>query len=142
MPGLLLTRTWYSVLADLGSSGGQDQVLQVDGVRDVDGRELLGVEFIEVKIDHHGSCLAAERVRDGGALNGSEGRSDKVVAEIEDFLFAESLAGEAELEDRHAGRVVLQNVGGNMPGGIWRRAVFMVAVVCAMAMSTFTLGWK
>jgi len=31
---------------------------------------------------------------------------------------------------------------GNMPGGIWRSDVFIVAVTCATAISTLTFGWK
>ena len=128
MPGLLLTRTWYSVLASLAVPAGRIRFCRLMRVRDVDGRELLRVEFIEVKVDHDGSGFAAERVRDGGALNGAEGCSNEVIAEVEDLVFAESLAGEAELENRDAGRVVLQDVrrehaGRHLAqGGVHRRA--------------------
>ena len=33
-------------------------------------------------------------------------------------------------------------LAGNIPGGICRSEVCIVAVVCATAMSIFTFGWK
>src|SRR5579883_2587242 len=96
--------------AELGGAGGENQVLQVEGVGDIDGGEPLGIELIEVEIHHDGPLLSAERVGDGGALHGAERRADEVVADVEDLLLAEGLAGESELEDRHARSVVLQDV--------------------------------
>ena len=36
----------------------------------------------------------------------------------------------------------LRTLAGNMPVGMLRSAVCMVAVTCATAMSILTLGWK
>ncbi len=102
---------------ELRGAGGQDEVLLVQGVGDVDGRKLFGVELVEIEIDHHVARFAAERVGDVGALHGAEGRADEVVAEIEDILLAEGLAGKAELQDGDAGGVELQDGPGKHAGG-------------------------
>src|SRR5665213_2806046 len=98
-------------LGELGGSGGQNQVLQVQGVGDVDGRELPRVEFVGIEVDHNATLFAAERIRYRSTLDGAERSTDEVIGNIEDFLLAEGLAGKAELQDGNAGGIVLQNVG-------------------------------
>ena len=97
--------------AEFGGAGRQDEILQSKGVRDVDGRKLFRVKLIEVEIHHDGALLAAERIGNRRALHGAERGADEVVADIEDFLLAQGLAGKAELQDGNAGGIVFQNVG-------------------------------
>ena len=94
----------------------QDQVLQSQGIRDIDRRKLLGVELIQVQVHHDRALLSAERIRNGGALHGAERSADEVIAQVEDLLLAQGLAGKAKLQDGNAGRVELQNVGRKHPG--------------------------
>ncbi len=87
-----------------------DQVLKVQGVRHVNRRQALGVQLVEVQVHHDLTVLAAERIRHRRALHGGERRADEVVPEVEDFLLGERLAAQPELENRHARRVVLQDL--------------------------------
>ena len=57
------------------------------------------------------ALFAAERIGNRRALHGAERRADEVIADIEDFLLVQRLAGETELQDGDAGGVVLQDVG-------------------------------
>ena len=130
-------------LRQLGGARGQNQVLQVQGIRDVDRRKLFGVELVQIQVHHHRPRLSAKRIRNGRALHGAERRADEVVAQIEDFLLAQSLAGKAQLQDGNARRVVFQNVGRETcPAACCRTALVICAVTCATAMSIWTLGWK
>ena len=52
-------------VADLGGSGGQDQVLLIHRVGDVGGGEMVGVQRGGVDIDHDGPRFAAIRQGDG-----------------------------------------------------------------------------
>ena len=108
--GLLFTRTGYSVAGELRGARRQNQVLQIQRVRDIDRRKLLGVQLVEIQIHHDLPVLAAERIGNGRALHGAERRADEVVRQIEDFLLLQRLAAQPELQDRNAGRVVLQNL--------------------------------
>ena len=56
--------TVYSVGADLRRARGQDQVLRVDRVDDVDRREALGLQRRVVEVDRDEALLAAVRERD------------------------------------------------------------------------------
>src|SRR6185437_11964266 len=71
----------------------------------------FGVELLRVDIDHHGAEFSAVRERNGRAGNGGELSADEVLAEVEEFLFAQGFAFEAELDDGDAGRIVLKDVG-------------------------------
>src|SRR5207302_1610238 len=100
----------------LGGAGRENQILQVQRVGHIDGRELLGVELVLVEVDHDGTALSAERIRYGGSLHGAERCADEVVGQIEDLLLAQGLTGEAELQDGDAGGIVLEYVGGEHAG--------------------------
>ena len=54
-----------------------------------------------IYIHAHHALLAAIRERCGSALHGGELRTDKIVAEIEELLLAERVAGQADLNDGH-----------------------------------------
>ena len=71
----------------------------------------LAYSCVRVEIDHDLAELAAVGQRNGGALDGGELGADEVLAQVEDLLLAERLALQAELEDRHAGGVVLEDAG-------------------------------
>ncbi len=95
-----------------GGAGGKNQVLRVECIRDIDRRKLLGVELVQIQIDHDGALFPAKRIGNGCTLDCAERSSDEVVTQIEDFLLAKRFAGEAELEDRNTGGVVLQDIRG------------------------------
>ena len=88
----------------------QDQVLQVQGVRDVERRQSLRVQLVEVEIHHDLAVLPAERVGHGGALDGRQRRPDEVVGQVENLLLLERRAAQPELQNRHARRVVLEDL--------------------------------
>src|ERR1019366_640355 len=102
-------------LPDLGCAGGQDDALRAHGVGDIRGRDAFGVKLVGVQIDHDHAELAAVRERNGGALDGRQLGADEIEAEIENILFAESLAFQSQLQDRHAGGVVFEDVGREGP---------------------------
>ncbi len=52
-------------------AGGKNQVLQVQGVRDIERRKLLGIELIEVEVHHDGALFSAERIGNRSALHGA-----------------------------------------------------------------------
>ena len=56
-----------------------------------------------VEVDHDRALLAAVDVGDDRAGDGGELRTDEVQAEVVELLLGEALAGEAELQDGHAG---------------------------------------
>ena len=113
---LLFIRTGYSVPREFRRARRHDQVLEVQRVRDVNRRQPLRVQLVEVQIHHDLAVLAPERKRHRRALHGGERRADEVVPEIEDFLLLERLAAQPELENRHARRVVLQDLRRKCPG--------------------------
>ncbi len=98
-------------VADLGVAGGQNQVLVGQRVGDVDRREPLGEELVGIQIHHHLPEFAAVRQRHGRALNGGQLGANEVLAQVEEFLLAQGLALQAELQDGNAGCVVLDNAG-------------------------------
>ena len=103
-------RTGYSVPANFAVPAGHDQVLEVERIRYVNGRQPLRVQLVKVQVDHDLALLTSERKRHRRALHGGERRADEVVPEVEDFLLLERLAAQPELENRHAGRVVLEDL--------------------------------
>jgi len=54
----------------------------IERVRNVGGRDVVGVERFGVEIDHDLALLAAVGRRDGGTLDGGELGADEVRAEI------------------------------------------------------------
>ena len=64
----------------------------------------------------------------------------KLLPEIEDLLLAQSLAGKPSCRMGTLAASYFRTLAGNIPGGILRSAICIVAVTCATAMSTFTFG--
>ena len=98
-------------VADFGGPGWESEVLRVDGVADVGGGEAFGEEGGGVEIDLDLADLAAERQRNGGALDGGELETDGVEADVVEGLFGEGFAAEAELEDGDVGSTVADDEG-------------------------------
>ena len=82
----------------------ENQVLRADGVDDVNGRKPLSLERRWIDIHADDALLATVGEGRGSTRHGRQLRADKVVAEIEKLLFAESTAGQADLDDRHGRR--------------------------------------
>ena len=104
-------------VAEAGGAGGKDEVLLVDGERDVGRGEMLGREQIRVGVDLDLTDFTAVGERHGGALHVREARTDKVQAEIVELLFAETAAAEGQLNDGYARGVVLQDQRREAAGG-------------------------
>ena len=96
--------------AEFRGAGGQDQVLEIQGIRDIDWRQPLRVQLIELQVHYDLTALAAERVRHGRSLHCGERRPDEIVAEVEQFLLLEGLTAQPELQNRHAGRIVFEDL--------------------------------
>ena len=69
------------------------------------------MEGFWIDIDTDNALLAAIREGHGSALHGGELGADEIVAEIEKLLFAEGVAGEADLHNRHGGRRIDDHQG-------------------------------
>ena len=95
--------------ADLGGAAGEDEVLGVDGVGDVVGRNAIGGEFGGVEVDDDLALLSAVGVGHFNAGDGDEGLADKVEGGVEEFLLGDGFAADGELEDRDVGGVVLND---------------------------------
>ena len=87
----------------------QNQVLGSNGADHVGGRQALRLQLRKVEIDHDLALFAAVGIRDRRARNGHQLGSQKVQANVIQFLFLHILAGERELENGHAGGVVDDN---------------------------------
>src|SRR5712692_3985053 len=90
--------------AELRRSRGENQVLRVDRVYDINGGKPLGLECRGIDINADDALLAAVGERRGGTRHGRELRTDKIVAVIEELLLAHRVAGQADLNDRHGRR--------------------------------------
>ena len=75
------------------------------------GESPLGEKLFRIEVHHDRAELAAVRQRHGGALNGGQRVSDEVLPQVEQFLLAQSLAFQAQLQDGNAGGVVLDDAG-------------------------------
>ena len=98
------------------SSSRKDEVLKIQGVRDIDRRKLFRVEFVEIQVDDDLAVFPAKRIRDIRALNDRERGADEILCQIEDFLFLKLFAAQPKLQDRHACRIVFQNLRRECPG--------------------------
>src|SRR5262249_45545619 len=81
----------------LRGSRRHDEVLEVQGVGDINRRQPLRVELVEIQVHRDLAVLSTERIGDGGSLNGRKRRPNEVVAKIEDFLLGESRAAQSQL---------------------------------------------
>ncbi len=93
-------------LIDFHRAGGQGQVLGVERVGNILGRDAVGVHRLRVDVHHDLPRLAAVGQRHAGALHGGELLADEVEVVVVEFLLGERLAGDRELEYRHAAGAV------------------------------------
>src|SRR5471032_2027047 len=96
--------------ADLGGATGQDQVLRVDGIDHVAGRQAFGLQRAWIDVDHDLADLAAEGQRDGRALHRGKLRTYEAVAEVVERLLGQRIARQPQLQDRNSRRVVRNDV--------------------------------
>src|SRR6185437_14433713 len=96
-------------VADLCIAGRRNYVLRADGVDDIGGGEPEGLQLLCVDVHLHIALLAAIRVGQRGAFHGCKLGADEVGAEVVELLLAETLAGEGQLQNRHAGGAVLDD---------------------------------
>ena len=75
-------------VADLHRAGGEDDVLRVDGVADLAGRDVERLAFLEVEIDGDEALLAAVGQGNGGALDLRQRAADEVEALVVELGFA------------------------------------------------------
>ncbi len=87
--------------AKLRCAGGKDEVLRIHGVDDVDGGKTFCLESGGINIDADDALLAPVREGRGGARHGGQLRADKVISGVEKLLFAERVASQANLDNRH-----------------------------------------
>ena len=85
---------------DLHGAGGDDEILRVDGIDYVGGRQALGLQGMRIEVHLDLALLAAVGVWDGCALDGGELGADDVGAHVVELLFGEPLAARG----RAAGR--------------------------------------
>ena len=97
---------------DLDGAGRRDHVLRVHRVHHVGRREPARLQGgqIDVHLDLAlPSAVGVGRLR---AFHRRQLRADRVLPQVVQLLLVQSLAGEAELQHRHAGRVVLDDERG------------------------------
>ena len=94
---------------ELHAAGGQRQVLEIHGVADVGRRDPLRQERLRVEVHHDLTRLAAVRQRQRDALDRCDLLADAVDAVVVELGLRDPLAAERELDDRHAGGVVLDD---------------------------------
>src|SRR6202007_598676 len=91
---------------ELRGAGGENQVLRVNRIYDINSRKPFGLKCGRIDIDADQALLAAVGERSGRTRYGRQLRADKIIAEIEKLLLAERIAGQADLDDWHGrGRV-------------------------------------
>ena len=105
--------------ADLRGAGRQNQVLSGECIRYVACRQIIGIKCVRIEIHHDRRILASERKRNRSAFNGSELRTDEVLAQIVELLLRKRLAVERELQNRNARCVVLYDPRGKDPRRQW-----------------------
>src|SRR5208282_5998693 len=93
-------------LAHLDGAGGENNVLRVYGVDDVDGLEAEGLELGQVEIDLNLGNLAAVGKGRSCAGNGGEIVAQKVLAKIEELLLGQCFAAEPELNNGSSGGAI------------------------------------
>ena len=94
---------------DLHGARGRDQILRVDGVDHVGGRQSLGLQGGEIDVHLDLALLAAVGIGRLRAFDGGQLGADGVRAQVDELLLVQALAGEAELQHGHAGGVVLND---------------------------------
>ena len=89
--------------AELRRAGGQNQILLVDGVNDVHGRETLCLQRLGVEVHRNQPLLAAVWIWERRALDCGELRADKIIAVVKKLLLAEPVARQTDLDHGHGG---------------------------------------
>ena len=108
--GAAVTRTRYSVSPTRAVPAGRIRFCSVQALRNINGRKVLGVQRIGIQIHHDLAHLAAPGQRNRSPLHRSQTRADEVQARDRRDPAQSSPARQTELQNRHAGSVVLQNV--------------------------------
>ena len=107
--GAELVSMAYSYVPHLHGARGDDQILRVDRVDDITGGDTAGLHRGQIEIHLDLALLSAVGIGDGCAFYSGQARAQKIGSDIAELLFGEALAGEAELQDRYAGGVVLND---------------------------------
>ena len=97
-------------IADLLRAGGQDDVLVVEGGRNVRACEVPGGKLGRLHVHHHRALHTAIRKRNRRALHICQFWANEVLAEVVQSFLRQPLACEAELHDGHTGCVVLEDL--------------------------------
>ncbi len=87
--------------AEFRGAGGKDKVLRIHGVHDVDRGKPFGLQRDGIDIDADNALLASIGEWRGSPWHSGKLRANEVVAGVEELLFAERIAGQANLNDRH-----------------------------------------
>src|SRR5207247_10848442 len=91
--------------------GRDGQILVADGRGDIVWGHAAGVHGFRVEVDHDLPLLAAPGLRHPRPLNGAELLDDEVLAIVKDLLFGQRVAADRDLDDRHAGGTVTDDIG-------------------------------
>ena len=95
--------------ADLGRAGRGDDVLRVNCVDHVAGREAVSLQPRHVEIDLHLANLAAIGVGRGRTLHRRQLGAQEILAEIEERLVGQGFTAQTELDDRRGRSGVLDD---------------------------------
>src|SRR5262249_11879930 len=102
--------------ANLRGARWDDEILVADGHADVVGRQAEGVHAVQVEIDHDLALLAAPGLRHPRPLDDPELLDDEVLTVVEDLLLGQRVAADGDLDNRHAGGAVADDVRGRDAG--------------------------
>src|SRR5580765_90510 len=86
--------------AKFGRAGRKEKILRVDGVDDVDRRKTFGLESRRIGIHGNQALLATVGEWSCCTLNGSELSANEIITKVKELLFAKSVAGQSNLNDR------------------------------------------
>ena len=140
--GALLVSSWYSNWPILMVPEGRIRFCAPMAFDHVGRRETFGLQRRQVQIDQHLALLAAVGIRNAGARHGDELRADEVEAKVVQLHLRETLAGKPELNDGHAGSVVLDDQRRRRSLRQLPDLGLAMAVTCATALPILTPGWK
>ncbi len=88
------------VRANLGGPGGKNQVLNINGIHDVERRQAFRLQSGRIQVNLDLALLAAVRIRNGNSINRDEANTQKIQANVAQLLFAQALAGKGKLQNR------------------------------------------
>ena len=129
--------------ADLRIARGHREVLGVDRVGDVGRREAVSKQRRRVDVHHDLAVFSAIRRRQGQAGDRGERLANPVQRIVIKLLLVQRVGRQAELQDGHARRVVLDDDRRLDAGRHAARGSSSKRTRSAMmASSIFTFGWK